>query len=101
MMMINRKNIIPLLLLIFGFISCEKDSNIDVPIVQPKLVSACFLSPTTNGTSMILTWSAPIFKTTVHEMPFEENADVFISDGTNKYKLMYDNSMSHYYIPKS
>lgn len=101
MMMINRKNIIPLLLLIFGFISCEKDSNIDVPVVQPELVSACFLSPTADGTSMHLSWSAPIFKTTVHEMPLENNADVYISDGTNKYKVTYDNMKGYYYIPKS
>lgn len=96
----NYKYIIPFILLIFGIISCEKDSNIDVPIVQPELVSACFLSPTVDGTRLYLTWSAPIFNTTVHEMPDEEHANVNISDGSNNYKAHYINGAGYYFIPK-
>jgi len=86
----NVKYIIPVLFLLFGIISCEKDSNIDVPIVQPELVTACFLSPTPDDVRLYLSWSAPIFHTTVHDMPVEENATVYISDGVKKYKAQYD-----------
>ncbi len=95
------KYIFPIILMIFAIISCEKDSNIDVPIVQPKLVASCFLSPTADYTRLYLTWSAPIFHTTNHEMPYEEHATVYISDGSNKYKAMYLGDALYYVIPKS
>jgi len=94
------KYIILIILVIFGIISCEKDSNIDVPIVQPELVTACFLSPSSDYAELYLSWSAPIFHTTVHGMPPEEHATVYISNGTTKYKATNVGSSGQYFIPK-
>jgi len=90
-----------ILLISIGLVACEKDSNIEVPNENPKLVTACFLSPSADGTDLHLTWSAPIFKTTIHQMPTEKNAKVYIIDGTNKYPLTYFASSELYHISKS
>jgi len=90
-----------ILLISIGLVACEKDSNIEVPKENPKLVSACFLSPTADGTDLKLTWSAPIFNTTVHQMPLEKNAKVYIIDGTNKLPLTYSVSNEVYHISKA
>ena len=79
------------------FSSCEKEAkNVDVPVVQPQLVVAGFLSPSAEPTKVVLSWSAPIYHNTHHDKPMESNAKVFISDGANEYQLTY-NSMKEYY----
>jgi len=100
-MMIENRYIVFILVFFLGLSACEKDSNVAVPITSPKLVTACFLSPTADGTELRLTWSAPIFHTTNHDMPFEKNADVYISDGSNEYKAQYEVSNDRYFISKN
>ena len=90
------------ILFLLSLVACEKDAvNVDVPIVQPQLVVAGFLSPSLNETRLVLSWSAPIYNTTVHETPFEKDAKVFISEGSNEYQLNYTISDEAYIISRA
>ncbi|MCK5856212.1 MAG: DUF4249 domain-containing protein [Bacteroidales bacterium] len=98
---INTNSIIYSLLISISLIACEKDSNVEVPNVKPELVTACFISPTADQTTLQLSWSAPIFHNTVHEQPIEEDAHVYIFDGANKHQLLFNSIKESYEISKS
>ena len=98
MKIITIKNIVLSILISMSVVACEKDSVVEVPVTNPELVTACFLSPSADETTLRLLWSAPIFHTTVHDNPEEEDAKVYINDGVNSYQMMYNHSRQLYAI---
>ncbi len=82
-------------LVLFFIYSCTKTAdNIKLPETKPKLVVGCFLSPQDSLITLTLTRSNPIFgahHNTINTNDAVPDADVFISDGSQTNKLMYDN----------
>jgi len=84
------KNIFLLLLTVFLLSACVKDANnVNLPEIDPKLVTQSFLTEDEDNIIVYLTWSSPIFGTFDYDFETVKNADVFVSNNGNKIKLNY------------
>ena len=72
------KNIFLLLLTVFLLSACVKDANnVDLPEIDPKLVTQSFLTEDEDNIIVYLTWSSPIFGTFDYDFETVKNADFF------------------------
>jgi hypothetical protein len=92
-----------LLLSIFWFLTaCEKEAkNVDLPVVQPKLVVAAFLNPQEKQSNLFLSWSNPIYHNSDNTIQKEKDAKVFIEYLGNLYQMLYNTQNERYEISKS
>jgi hypothetical protein len=97
-------NILPLFAAIIFFSSCESMvTNVNIEDSDPKLVINAFLNPMENNIIVSVSESSPLFDTIDDnwEIPYLDNADVFISNGTLTKQLSYDAQQKHYFISTS
>ena len=93
---------IVLLLTIISLGACEKEAtNVDVPVVQPKLVVATFLNPHESYTSLYLSWSNPIYHNTNNQIKPETQAKVYIESEGVSYPVNYSPANNRYEIAAS
>lgn len=81
--------------------SCESMvTNVDIKQSDPKLVINSFLSPDEDVVIVSVSETSPLFDTVDDnwEVPYLDNADVFISNGTLTKQLSYDAQLRHYFI---
>jgi hypothetical protein len=73
------------------FTACEKDADVKLPKVEPKLVLTTFLSPQDTSILVYVKKTRPIFESyDSYTTDAVENATVIISDGTSSANLSFD-----------
>jgi len=85
-----------LILSLFLFASCEKEANIKILKVEPKLVINSFINE--NSTfSVSVELSKAIYNNVSYNLPtYVENAQVTISDGTTTHNLIHSSYGMYY-----
>ena len=84
-------HILLLLTLGIGFSSCERDAvNVDIPLIQSKLVVQCFISPQNPVTRAHVSFSSPIYGNSPRE-DWIRDAKVEITNGTTQATLVATN----------
>lgn len=87
------------LLACMGFASCEQDAtNVDIPVIEPKLVVQCFVSPQEEYIRVFVSMSNPVYNNNnnVNEK-WVRDADVKISDGITTKQVVFEPlSDTHY-----
>lgn len=74
------------------FSSCERDAtNVDIPIIQSKLVVQCFISPQKTKVEALISFSSPIYGNSKAE-DWISNATVEITNGSIQKKLTLNNN---------
>ncbi len=92
----NIKSILFISSLILSVAGCEKDADVELPEVEPKLVIASFISPQDTLVKVWVRQTKPIFKpSNVNTSDAVIDATVEISDGTTSATLTFDPSGSH------
>lgn len=91
-----------LFLLVASLTSCERDADIELPEVSPKLVITCFISPQDTMVMARITRSRPIFESsnvnTNYSVP---NATVTITGPSGSVQLTYNSMYEWYSVPAS
>lgn len=83
---------IVLIATIIGFSSCEYDAtNVDIPVIESKLVVQCFISPQKTKVEALVSFSSPIYGNNKAE-DWIDNATVEITNGTIQKKLTLNNN---------
>jgi len=94
--------IFPLFALPLLFASCEKDANIDLPEVKPKLVVIGFISPQDTLITVTVTRSRPVFEQyDVNTSAAVPDANVTLSNGSSTIQLTYDPQHEWYWVHAS
>ncbi|HET6225437.1 MAG TPA: DUF4249 domain-containing protein [Bacteroidia bacterium] len=77
--------------------SCEKDADVKLPTVEPKLVVSCVISPQNPLTQVAVSKSAPIYNSNVSATyQAIKGAMVVLSDGSNSWTLPFDSTHQTY-----
>lgn len=92
---------LPLLLLN----SCEQNADVDLPVVSPKLVVQCFITPQDTLLRVRVTKSRPVFTTgngPINDAPVQ-NAAVLLTNTTNgsAVSLSFDSQLGEFTYPAS
>lgn len=77
--------------------ACWERADVPIPVAEPKLVVAAFLSPE-DTFRVYLTKATPIQANLPDSPEFILNASVFISDGTDTTQLIGDPAYAHAYV---
>ncbi len=87
------------LLVCMGFASCEQDAvNVDIPIIEPKLVLQSFISPQDTQIKVYVSLSRPVYNNNIKNNDWIKDADVKISDGLTTKQLLFDGLSGTRYI---
>ncbi|MDQ3108824.1 MAG: DUF4249 domain-containing protein [Bacteroidota bacterium] len=93
---------IPSLLLLCLFSSCEKDADVELPEVKPKLVLAAFITPQDTLLTVDVTRSQPIFQSyNVNTSAAVTDATVIMSGNSGSVQLNFDPDHQRYQAPAS
>ncbi|MCU0435271.1 MAG: DUF4249 domain-containing protein [Bacteroidia bacterium] len=86
---------------LLSFTSCERNADVDLPEVKPKLALSCFISPQDTIVRAYVTQSIPIFSLGSSSQPHQpvNNATVTLSDANGSAQLTYNPVNGHYEIP--
>jgi hypothetical protein len=80
--------------------SCEKDAQVKLPTIEPKLVVSSFISPQDSLIQVAVSLSSPLYNNPNISNKYEPllNATVTINNATNSYNLNYDSILERYVI---
>jgi hypothetical protein len=71
--------------------SCEKDAEVKLPKIDPKLVVSCIISPQNDRTQVAVSSTAPIYNSNVNAYyQAIKGAIVILSDGNTSWTLPFD-----------
>jgi hypothetical protein len=78
--------------------SCEKDADVKLPDVEPKLVVSSFISPQDSLIQVSVSLSSPLYNNPNISNEYKPllNATVTISNGINSYTLPYNSNLKRY-----
>jgi hypothetical protein len=91
------KKIFPLLSLLFVLASCEKEADIALPEIQPKLSVSCFISPEQDFTMAYVRWSRPVFSSDNTERPVDD-LEVTLSNGSTTAQFQFIPELYQYQL---
>ena len=84
-------------ILIALFTSCEKDVDVKLPAIKPKLVVSCVIYPQNPLTQVAVSMSTPIYNSNVsYAYNAIKGAIVILSDGSNHWTLPFDSTHQTY-----
>jgi hypothetical protein len=88
------------LLLLSFFSSCERDANVDLPEIDPKLVLVSFITPQDTLITATLTRSQPIFQAyDPNANQPVSNAVITMSGNSGSVQLLYNATLEKYTAP--
>lgn len=90
-------HIIYIFILVSLLSSCEKDANVKLPAIEPKLVVSCLIYPQNPLTQVALSKSIPIYNSNeTYSYKAVTGATVIISDGSSSWILPFDTAHQTY-----
>lgn len=79
------------LLVCLSFAACEQDAtNVDIPVIEPKLVVQSFISPQDTLIKVFVSLTRPVYNGNINNNGWITDADVKISDGLTTKQLLFD-----------
>jgi len=76
--------------------SCIKNADVEIPQSEAELVIASFVGAGEDTVQLKLTWSAPVYNSSVDNMESEPNALVKIYNGSDEFLMTYDTQKQAY-----
>lgn len=86
-------------ILLLTLYSCEKDADIDLPVIEPKLVLVSLISPQDTSIQVRVSLSQPLYNNpdSWKHIPVA-NATVVISSGSGSITLPYNSQLERYSV---
>jgi hypothetical protein len=95
------KNFIIILSAFIIFESCQRDADIELPKVDPKLSVSCFISDDIDSIRASVFWSRPVFSSDNNLPEQPSDIDVLIKSGAVEKNLIWDENVRQYILPVS